>query len=266
MIRAFFSAIAFLTVIPVPAGLKSDRENAMLGGYPAAGFVIGCLLSVLYFLAGLVFSDQLAAIVLVGGSLGLTGAIHLDGLADCADAFYGRRDRESTLRILKDPRIGTMGGAAIGLSLLTRYAAIASLSTPVVLLALPILYAFSRTLVLAALRFLPYARPTGGIMSPGPAQPTRHPAGLLILAGAVALVVVILLPLPAVISLAALAGFWRLSWKRIGGCTGDVLGASIEIAEIVFLAALAALDHSRVSAGAFFPLAALIFPNAALGS
>lgn len=261
MMRAFFSALAFLTVIPVPEALKSRRDNAMFAGYPAAGFLIGCLLSFFYFLAGLVFSDPLAAIILVGGSLALTGAIHLDGLADCADAFYGKRDRESTLRILKDPRIGTMGGAAIGLSLLARFAAISSLSSAVVLLAMPIMCAFSRTTVLPALRLLPYARSSGGIIDTAPRPPAQ-------LAAAAALITAsaILLPFPTAAALLALAGFWRLSWKRIGGCTGDVLGAGIEIAEIVFLAALAAMAHTRVSMGAFFPLAAILFPNAALGS
>ena len=261
MIHAFFSALAFLTVIPVPEALKSRRDNAMFAGYPAAGFLIGCLLSLLFFLAGLVFSDPLAAIVLVAGSLALTGAIHLDGLADCADAFYGKRDRESTLRILKDPRIGTMGGAAIGLSLLARFAAISSLASPVVLLAMPIMCAFSRTTVLPALRLLPYSRSSGGIIEGAPRSATQ-----LIAAAAVVMASAVLLPFPTAAALLVLAGFWRLSWKRIGGCTGDVLGAGIEIAEIVFLAALAALAHTRVSMGVFFPLAAIIFPNAALGS
>ena len=104
--RRFFSALSFLTVIPFPASLKSDKENGMFAGYPAAGLVIGCVLSLLFLAASLLLSRELAAVALIGGSLALTGAIHLDGLADCADAFYGRRTREDTLRILKDPRIG----------------------------------------------------------------------------------------------------------------------------------------------------------------
>ncbi len=252
--RGFFSAMSFLTVIPFPESLKAG-EKRMFRGYPAAGLVIGCLLSLLFLVASRLFPDALAVVTLVAGSLFLTGAIHLDGLADCADAFYGRRDREETLRILKDPRIGTMGGAAIGISLLGRYAALSSLSATVVLLALPVLTAFSRTTVLLALRVLPYVRSKGGIISSGS-------PGLFVLAGAVIVLVGILLPIPTVVGLLCLAAFWRLSWKRIGGCTGDVLGASIEIAEIAFLAALAAIDHLGLGVGAFFPLAAVIFPDA----
>jgi adenosylcobinamide-GDP ribazoletransferase len=181
----------------------------------------------------------------------------LDGLADCADAFYGRRDREETLRILKDPRIGTMGGAAIGLSLLGRYAAVISLPGLVILLALPILTAFSRTTVLVALRILPYARSKGGILR----STAGGSLGLVTLAVAVIVAVGIFLPIPTAAALLALAAFWRLSWKRISGCTGDVLGASIEIAEIAFLMTLAAIDHLGVEVGAFFPLGAFIFPD-----
>ncbi len=259
--RGFFSAMSFLTVIPFPRSLK-DENGAMFGGYPAAGLVIGCILSLVFLAARLLFSDALTAVTLVAASLLLTGAIHLDGLADCADAFYGRRDRAETLRILKDPRIGTMGGAAIGLSLLGRYAALVSLPGPAVLLALPIVSAFSRTTVLAALRVLPYARDKGGIISAGPSVSVR----LTVAAASVVLAVGVLLPIPTAVALLALAAFWRLSWKRIGGCTGDVLGASIEIAEIAFLAALAAMAHGGVGLGAFFPLARLILPGAPLVS
>jgi adenosylcobinamide-GDP ribazoletransferase len=250
--RGFFSALSFLTVIPFPDSLKSRKQNGMFSGYPAAGLLIGCLLSLLFLAAEKLFPDALAAVTLVAGSIFLTGAIHLDGLADCADAFYGRRSKEETLRILKDPRIGTMGGAAIGISLLARYAAISSLGASVVLFALPVLTAFSRTTVLAALRFLPYARSKGGIIRP---EASSSP-GTIVLAASVIIVVGILLPIPTAVALLVLAGFWRLSWKRLQGCTGDILGASIEIAEIVFLATLAAVDHLGATVGLFFPLTA----------
>ena len=192
---------------------------------------------------------------LVAASLLLTGAIHLDGLADCADAFYGSRDRAETLRILKDPRIGTMGGAAIGLSLLGRYAALVSLPGSAVLLALPIVCAFSRTTVLAALRVLPYARDKGGIISAGPSVSVR----LTVAAASVVLAVGVLLPIPTAVALLALAAFWRLSWKRIGGCTGDVWEHPSRLRRSL---SWPPLHHGlrRCRAGAFFPLARLILP------
>ncbi len=255
--RRFFSALAFLTVIPVPDALKSRAVNGMFAGYPAAGLVIGALLSAAAAGAAWLFPPVVASAVLVGVSLLVTGAIHLDGLADCADAFYGRRDRETVLRILKDPRIGTMGGAAIGLSLLLRTASFLSIPTGVLVIALPAASMLSRGAVLAAMRLLPYARSEAGIISSGTAGKAGKAVsrtsgtGLVLLAVVSALVAAVFFPVPVGAALIALALFWRLSWKKIGGCTGDVLGAGIEIAEIVFFLALAAMTKAAPAWGLF---------------
>lgn len=258
MIRGFFSALAFLTILPVPDVLKSRKENGMFAGYPAAGLVIGALLAAAVAGAAGLFPPAVSAAVLVGVSLLVTGAIHLDGLADCADAFYSRRDREAVLRILKDPRIGTMGGAAIGLSLLVRAVSFMSLPTGVLVLALPVASMFSRGAVLAALRLLPYVRVESGIISASPRTAPTAGNGLVVLAAASSLVAAVLLPVPVGAALIALALFWRLSWSRIGGCTGDVLGATIEIAEIVFFLALSAATKAGAQWGFFFPLLRLL--------
>jgi adenosylcobinamide-GDP ribazoletransferase len=258
MIRRFFSALAFLTVLPVPDFLKSRSENGMFAGYPAAGLVIGALLAAAGAGAAWLFPPAVSSAVLVGVSLLLTGAIHLDGLADCADAFYSRRDRDVVLRILKDPRIGTMGGAAIGLSVLLRTTSFISLPTGVLILALPIASMFSRGAVLAAMRMLPYVRSESGIISASTATAQARGIGLLVLAAGSSLVSAVLLPVPVGAALIALALFWRLSWRKIGGCTGDVLGATIEIAEIVFLLGLAAVTKAGLEWGLLFPLLRLL--------
>ena len=258
MIRAFFSAVAFLTVIPIPDALKSRTANGMFAGYPPAGIVIGALFSMVLFAAGLLFPAALTAVALIALSLLLTGAIHLDGLADCADAFYGRRDRETTLRILKDPRIGTMGGAAIGLSLLARFAALISLPVHLALFCLPVMAMLSRSAVIPAMRILPYVRTEAGIL------PARSAGGRGALAFSLAalLACFVLVPIPACAAFLVLGLFWRLSWKRIGGCTGDVLGATIEIAEIVFLLALVAVSRAPVDWMARGSLLGVLFPVA----
>jgi adenosylcobinamide-GDP ribazoletransferase len=248
ILGGFFSALAFLTAIPIPDFLKSRRENGMFAGYPAAGIVIGALLAAAAAGLAWLFPPVVAAVLLVGASVLLTGAIHLDGLADCADAFYGRRDREAVLRILKDPRVGTMGGAAIGLSLLLRTASFISLPSGLLVLALPVVSMFSRSTVLAALRVLPYVRSDTGIIS----GRTASRAGHVALASAAILVSAVLSPVPTVAALIACIIFWRLSWKKIGGCTGDVLGATIEIGEIVFLLALIVVTKTGLEWG-FLP-------------
>jgi adenosylcobinamide-GDP ribazoletransferase len=252
--RRLFSALAFLTVIPIPESLKSRREGGMFAAYPAAGLLIGAVLALAYYAATLIFPTAVAAVVLIAASLLLTGAIHLDGLADCADAFYGKRPRSATLRILKDPRIGTMGGAAIGLSLLARYAAFSSLPSLFILAGLPVISMFSRTAVLLAMRALPYMRTGGGILS---ARPTLSPA-LVVLAALASIASAVLLPIPILAAALVLVVFWRVSWNKIGGCTGDVLGASIEIAEITALVTLVAVTGVGSRWSDLFPVLRLI--------
>lgn len=255
MIRGLFSALAFLTVIPIPESLKSRRENGMFVGYPLAGLLIGALLSLSYFTAQLLFSGPVAAVLVTAAGILLTGAMHVDGLADCADAFYGRRDKETTLRILKDPRIGTMGGIAIGLSLLFRCAALVSLPSRLIFFGLPVVAMLSRTTVLIAMKALPYVRSNDGILAPA----SSVPSWLVAFAAAVVCVSAFLLPIPTAAALIALWLFWRLSRNRIGGCTGDVLGATIEIAEIVFLIALVGVTKTGLVWGGFFRIVESIF-------
>lgn len=226
----------------------------MFAAYPAAGLLIGAVLALAYFAATLLFSSAVAVVILIAASLLLTGAIHLDGLADCADAFYGKRPRSATLRILKDPRIGTMGGAAIGLSLLARYAAFGSLPSLFIIAGLPVISMFSRTAVLLAMRVLPYVRTGVGILPSRPVPST----GLIILAVLVSFASAILLPIPILAAVLVLVVFWRVSWNKIGGCTGDVLGASIEIAEIAALLTLVAVKGAGSRWSDLFPLFSVI--------
>jgi adenosylcobinamide-GDP ribazoletransferase len=255
MIRSILSALAFLTRIPIPERLKSRKENGMFVGYPAAGLLIGAIFSLVWFASGLVAPAVVSAVVVIAVSLFLTGAIHLDGLADCADAFYGKRDVEWVLRVLHDPRIGTMGGVAIGISLLARYAAFTSLPSVVLIAAFPVLTMFSRSTVLIGLRMLPYVRSVDGILTPQ-ATIGAFPLALALLVMAISAA---LLPLPTILALVSVIVFWIVSWRKIGGSTGDVLGATIEISEIVFLLTMVAAERDEGQWGAFTPLVALVF-------
>ncbi|HUJ76775.1 MAG TPA: adenosylcobinamide-GDP ribazoletransferase, partial [bacterium] len=164
--RRLVSALAFLTVIPFPDAWKARKPNAMFAAYPVAAALIGCALAGLGLACSLVLPPLLMAIAVAAGGLFLTGGIHLDGLADCADAFYGRKEKARVLEILKDPRIGTMGGAAIGLALLTRCAALSALSPRLFLVGVPAAAVLSRTTPSLCLRLLPYVR-SQGILPPG---------------------------------------------------------------------------------------------------
>jgi adenosylcobinamide-GDP ribazoletransferase len=248
--RAFFSAVTFLTVLPAPDRWKSGRENAMFWGFPPVGLLLGAVLGAAAAGALWLFPPLVSAVVLAALCVLASGAIHLDGLADCADAFYGRRDRADVLRILKDPRVGTMGAAAVVLSLLLRTAAFASIPAAALLPALPIACLLSRSMVLPALQLLPYVRGESGIIS----APAVRVRGRTAFGAAAALIAMVLLPVPSAAALAGAGLFWRLSWKKIGGCTGDVLGATIEIGEVLFFVALAAVQKAGLTWGLVYPL------------
>ena len=246
--KSFFSALAFLTVVPVPRGLACGGKNSMFYSFPVVGLLIGAVTAAVLICANAAFGGIVSAALAVAAGFILTGALHLDGLADCADAFYGRRSREDVLRILKDPRIGTMGGLAIGLSLLMRFACLASLAARPALIVIPLACAFSRTSVVFCVQTLPYARAGGGILGgTGGEGPPSRSAPLLATAGVAAAAIAALVPVCALAAAAALAVFWPLARRKTGGYTGDVLGASIEIAEIVFL--LAAVGAEKMGIG-----------------
>ncbi len=252
--RRFFSALSFLTIIPIPRRLTAADPNAMFAGYPLAGFLIGVILAAAAAGTDAILPGALAAVVLIAANIFLTGGIHLDGLADCADAFYGRRDKTRVLEILKDPRIGTMGGAAIGLSLLARFASLTTLPAAALLIAFPLSAMLARTAVIVGLKLLPYVRSQGGILPPG------STVSLPLVIGAAVILAMIgcIVPVPAAAAFVAIAILWLLSWRKIGGCTGDVLGATIELSEIAFLGAIAA----EAGHGALYGLLPVLFPAA----
>jgi adenosylcobinamide-GDP ribazoletransferase len=188
-----------------------------------------------------------AAGVAVVAGICLTGAFHEDGLGDTADAFAGGWDRDSTVRILKDPRLGTFGVLAVAASLLLRVVAVAALAPGAALAALPAAHALGRAAAVGAMATFPAAADTGLGASYALALSRRRALTGVAAGLAVALA---LLGVNAIWAAAAtaLAAFLlgRLAVRRIGGVTGDVLGAVEQLGEVlVLLAAVAAAEAGR---------------------
>lgn len=235
--RDFLRALAFLTRIPVPARVFAGPASPArtLPWYPLVGGVVGGVLVA----AGWALQDappMLAAVLLLLAWVALTGALHLDGLADSADAWIGGLgDRERTLSIMKDPRCGPAGVVALVLVLLVKFAALSSLPAPGGWLLLPPLLA--RGVVPLAFLALPYVRP-GGLGS-GLAEAPRTACGLVVVASAGAGLACGAAGLAAVLAVAALYAAWhRQCHRRLGGFTGDTAGALVELAEAAALVAL----------------------------
>ncbi|KRD30265.1 cobalamin synthase [Lysobacter sp. Root916] len=244
MMRAFLHAIGFLTRLPVPASVFEDSRarSRSLVWYPWVGAIVGGLLCLLAW-ALQSAPPLLAAALILLVWVSLTGALHLDGLADSADAWIGgmgasaAERRERTLTIMKDPRSGPAGVVALVLVLLLKFAALASLPAPAwaaVLLA-PVLARAALTLAFVS---TPYAR-SGGIGSALVDAP-RTAAIASVLAGVATCAFAGWRGALALAVAALTFALWRRAClRRLQGMTGDTCGALAEIIEAVVLVSLA---------------------------
>ena len=241
---SFWIALQFLTRLPAPARL--DYAETQLGRslvwYPLIGLLLGGILfAVAWLLEG--SEPLLVAALLLTLWVGLSGALHLDGLADTADAWVGGLgDRERTLAIMKDPASGPIGVVVLVLVLLLKFAALAALLKTGELSTLLILPALARSATAVLFITTPYVRP-GGI---GEALAQHAPRSGILL-GLVLLAMLSLLVLQAggLLILSVLAVGWfvlrHAAIRRLGGFTGDVAGAQLELLECLGLLVIALL-------------------------
>ena len=235
--------LMILTRIPV-GQIKSDPPSMAASAWcwPLIGMIVGGLSGVTWWGAlGLGLPPLLAAALAILTGVLVTGGLHEDGLADLTDGFGGGRDKARVLEIMRDSRIGSYGALALGFSLLVRAAALASLDPGTGVWALAGLTAASRAVMPMALRVMPPARPDGlGKAAGGVGRGTVLIAPLLGLAALLPLGVFPALAIAFGMAAASTAlGLWAVS--RIGGQTGDVLGAMCQLGEISGWLAVSAL-------------------------
>lgn len=235
----FRLALQFLTRLPVPTdGIYSAGRMALTPRwYGGVGVVVGLAAALSYMISAAIWSPVIAAIVAVVAGLLVTGALHEDGLADTFDGLGGGRTRERALDIMRDSRIGSYGALALIGSLALRVAALSQMPASLAPLALVAGHALSRAAIVPVLAGASYLRSQGA----GSAVASRPGTRTVAYAGATALLAV--LPLAFVVQAPAIltgligAGIghvlmrrWFLS--RLGGYTGDCLGAVQQTTEI----------------------------------
>jgi adenosylcobinamide-GDP ribazoletransferase len=234
--RDVLVATAFLTRVPVPvvAGAadvgRAARWFPLIGGLlGGAGALVAWTITEVMDVPG-----TLTATLVVGLGTWATGALHLDGLADTMDGFGGGRDREGVLRIMRDPPIGAYGTAALVFVIGVKVTALAALldrdaALPFVIAA----PAISRWTIPALATWLPYARAEGGLGQAVTRK--RDTIGLVVATAVTALIAIAALRVDALIvwASAALTAVWiaHTARRRIGGVTGDVFGAGVELTE-----------------------------------
>jgi cobalamin synthase len=184
-----------------------------------------------WWAAGRIWPPAVAGAVVVAADLALTGMLHLDGLIDSADGLLPHLPRERRLEVMAAPDVGAFGIAVAGAVLLLRWSSFASLQPSVLLVAG--LWCVSRTAMAVTAIVVPYARSEGGLASAflGP----RRANVLVLSAGGTIVGAWLAGPVPVLFAVVAAAVVVAFGYRRIGGFTGDVLGAAGVIAETVGL-------------------------------
>lgn len=245
MLRGLWAALQFLTLCPIPRSLLLTRDDLGRGAwaFPLVGLLIGGLLVALSKGLAHLFPQPVPTFLLVAVWIGVTGGLHLDGLADTLDGLGGGWGREDSLAMMRDTQLGGYGVVGIVLCLILIAGTMLALNrflAPALLLA----PALGRLTPLLLSRLCPPARPDG--------LGFDFARGLTLKGLFIGL------------SIAAVATFWLLGWwgfillgwlfaitavlsryfiRRLGGVTGDVLGASVAVSELVVLLFLSAFEH-----------------------
>lgn len=255
LLRQFAIATVFLTRVPLrlrtPFGLADLSRAAW--AFPLVGLAVGLATGGTFACALILGVPVLvsAALAVLAGML-LTGGLHEDGLADVCDGFGSGAARTRTLEIMRDSRLGTFGAAGLGIGLLLRIAALAAIPDPWLgLAAMVAVHALSRASIAVMQRTTPRATESGlgaeaGVPTTGRTliAAVLGLASLLPLAhtvGAPPLSIAAIVTLPVTVQAAALVALRSIAIRRIGGYTGDVLGASEQISQMALLVGFSAL-------------------------
>jgi len=241
IVRPFVIAWQFLTAVPVSRAHHDPAPSelaASMAWYPVVGLLLGGVLALTaWLLSGVVAQVVLDALLIVM-LVALTRGLHQDGLADTLDGWAGGRTPDERLAIMRDGRIGAIGATGLFLALGLRYAGLAALPEPDRLPILLCMPAVGRWAMVVGAVAVPYARADGGLAESF-LQNLKTPHVLIATAWLAAALVFAIGPVGAVVGLSLTALVARAvsahSRRLCGGVTGDTLGATNEVAEIVFL-------------------------------
>jgi len=234
--RSLVAALRFLTILSIPGSWGSTEDDLprSVAWFPLVGLLLGVAAAGVAFVLPMVTPPLVCAGAMVVLLMSFSGCMHLDGLSDTADGLLSSRPRERILEIMKDSHIGAMGVIAIVGTLLLKFAALASPSAGELWATALVMPLAGRCAIVVQLALLPYARTSGlaGIF-----YRSRSRLAALLAAGLLAVVACGVLGWRGVTVWAASMGlalaFSAYVYRKIGGATGDTLGAVCEIVELV---------------------------------
>ena len=242
----FFIALGFFTRLPVPrwVDFTPDKLGQAARFLPLIGWLIGLVGVGVYWLAVQVLPVDLALVLSMAATIRATGAFHEDGWADTCDGLGGGWTRAQVLAIMKDSRIGSYGTIGLVLMLLAKYLALVDLGADddyPVIAAMLVAHPLSRLAAVSLMSMLDYARSDDSAKSaPVARRPTAAELGIATLAGVFPLLLLSPREALVVLALCAVIAPWaaRIFARRLGGYTGDCLGATQQLAEVAFYAGL----------------------------
>ena len=242
--KPLLAAIQFLTVIPFPKSFRGGEKELekCMPFFPVVGLLIGIVIAAFDHVMGLIFPPLPASVMTVIAMTCISGGLHMDGLADTADGFFSARPRERVLEIMRDSRTGVMGVLAVVFVILLKVSLMISLFPPLrpgIIVLMPLAGRCSFVVMMTA---LPYVRREGGLATAfGVGKSWLNvlwTSAFLLVAGWLAGHWMGLAASFSALLIAAL--FSVYCFRKIGGYTGDTLGAGCEITEIIpAIAALA---------------------------
>jgi adenosylcobinamide-GDP ribazoletransferase len=257
-LRLFFIALQFFTRLPIPRWVGFDAAwlHHASRYFPLVGMVVAAIAAAVYAAAAWIFPAPVAVLLSTAAGIYATGAFHEDGFADMCDGFGGGITRERVLEIMKDSRIGAYGAIGTICLLALKCTALSLLPPAMAIAALLLAHPLSRLAATSLIWHMEYARAEGKAK---PMAQEMSGAEFAIASVCAALPAALLgwqhwLSWPAIVA-AALAALCSAVWlgrkfaRRIGGYTGDCLGAVQQVAEVlIYLCVLASLGHGAWSA------------------
>ena len=243
-LHAMAAAVMFFTRVPVPAGWGATREDLQRAAayFPLVGWFVGGVAALAWWLGAQVWPPLVASGVSLAATLLLTGAFHEDGFADVCDGFGGGYTKERVLEIMRDSRVGAFGAIGVVMMLGLKWQAVAALPVAFAPALLVAAHVLSRTVSVSLMAVLDYVREDAAKAKPLATQLSGGQLWLALVTGVAAcalLPVKIWWTIPVLVVTQLVLACWFK--RRIGGYTGDCLGAAQQVAEVIFYLTVLAL-------------------------
>ncbi|TLX72645.1 adenosylcobinamide-GDP ribazoletransferase [Labilibacter sediminis] len=245
-IKLFFTALMFITRIPVPkwVGYSEENLNKCNRYFPLVGIIIGLFGALVYWCMHFIFPNNISVLLSMIATILLTGGFHEDGFADVCDGFGGGWTKEKILEIMKDSRVGAYGMIGTILLLLLKFLAICSIPESLIIPALIAAHSISRTFAVSTMFTLPYVR-EDELSKSKPVTKNLHKSDFWIatITGIATLLIfnnwkIYFTIIPLIITKVWLDKYFK---KWIGGYVGDCLGTIQQLTEVVFYLSIIAL-------------------------